>query len=97
MSKKVYTGLHLLAYKNNTKQFGTIDASYSKVSNIERVRISLRKQDLINVSDREGFISFEIDFEKLETLANVSKSVYERIDLLRILDKSGKLNEKAYY
>ena len=97
MSKKVYTGVHLLEYKKSTKQFGSIDASYNKTNKIENVRISLRKQDLDNISDIEGFISFEIDFEKLQSLATVTRSVYEKIDLLKILEKRDKLKENAYY
>ncbi|MCD9585865.1 hypothetical protein [Tenacibaculum maritimum] len=97
MSKKVYTGVHLLCYDKKSKQFGSIDASYNKIKETDKVRISLRKQDLVNVGDEDGFFSFEIDIEKLESIANVARSVYERIELLKTLDKRGKLKEDAYY
>jgi hypothetical protein len=96
MGKKFYTGAHLLAFQNRKGQFGTIDASYIGEGETEKVRVSLRIDDLENLCVEEGFVTFEIDFEQLHILSNVANTVFERIQYLKILSQRGKLREDAF-
>jgi hypothetical protein len=96
MAKKIFTGAHLLAYKNGKAQFGLVGASYLLSEKKEKVSISLRKESLENLIIEDDILSFEISIEQLETLAEVSRSVLEQFDLLVNLAKRDKLKPEAY-
>lgn len=97
MKKKISTGAYLLEYNNRKNQFGTIDASYDLSDKQEMARIFLRKEDLVNLLIEDNFVSFEMTLEQLDILSTMSRSVFESMNLLKILAKRDKLKDEAYF
>ena len=96
MNKKLYTGAYLLQMRDEKTQFGSVDASYSTTDKSEKVKLTLRVDDLQLLEVQDGFVNLQMSVEQLEVIAEKAFLVTRNIELLKILDKRGKLNDNAY-
>lgn len=95
MSKKIYSGAYLFE-SNNKKQFGSIDSAYFLDNKKDYANVIFRKEDLIDISIDDDFISLKFSLEQLEEIASKLQTVSERMKFLKLLHQNNKLNSNAY-
>lgn len=96
-TQRLYTGVHLLAYPQEKRQFGSVDA-WADLPELETVvRLSIGKVIGDRIQVNENGIMVELTLEEASILLRDLNTVVEQIKHLAILSKRGKLDATVYY
>jgi hypothetical protein len=96
-TQRLYTGVHLLAYPHERRQFGSVDAWADLPDLTTVVRLSIGKVIGDRIQVNENGVLVELKLEEASILLRDLNTVVEQIKHLAILSKSGKLDGTAYY